>query len=253
MCINLPHPTDWQCVRTGVIYWKYIITGSDLTCAASELLSDRQLHHIAFFGGSWVHEHTGPVTSTVTQFEICNVVRSRIIFRINDKNASSIALYILSNLPFIISFHYFVVYRPINCKMTCFCDADVKRELKADVGAEDPGDLRLAGACTETKQSNVCEWKGAMVTLPCKMQKKSWHNKTGLKTKPNHSACSTALHRTKPSCHREMLTLFLMKASWDSWAKTKALVSSCYSWKCPFSWTFRSSSLLPRISKWGRS
>lgn len=36
--------------------------------------------------------------------------------------------------------------------MTLFCDIDIKCELKGDVGAEDPGDLRLAGACTETKQ-----------------------------------------------------------------------------------------------------
>lgn len=71
------------------------------------------------------------------------MVKYSIISRVNIKNASSFALWILIN---------FSVSCYINSKMAVFCDADVKCEWKGDVVAEDPSDLHLAGVCMETKQ-----------------------------------------------------------------------------------------------------
>lgn len=68
---------------------------------------------------------------------------NRSIFRVHIKNVLLFALCILCNLFLAAG----CCYIPVNCKMTVFCEADIrpKCKLKVDVGAKDPSDVGSTG------------------------------------------------------------------------------------------------------------
>lgn len=172
--------TDKACFIHSISVLFLEIRKSELTCAASVLLSNVQLQLITLYGGPWVQEHSGPVHFTVILFKICNVVQHRIIFRDNFKNTVSYATLALSNLFFAIN---------INGNMTFTTNESVSKcKCKGDIAAEDPSDpsdLCFAGTCIKTKQQ-ICMSR-RMHRLLCSIKGKCT---SGLKTKLNRSNCT---------------------------------------------------------------
>lgn len=116
-----------------------------LTCAVCVHLSDVQPHRAAFL--DWCVDQTGPVISTVVPSDAGDVPEDSVIFRVHDKDASPIALCVLGNL-------FGLCYILMDHKMAVNLYTDVRRkgEFKGDVGAEEPGDIRVTLDCVETKE-----------------------------------------------------------------------------------------------------
>jgi len=127
-----------------------VIPGSDLTCPV--LLSDDELHLVVtFYGESDVQEQGGPVDASVAGLEVRDVAKHAVVFGADVDVAFSappVALGILRHL---------AVVGGVDGNMA----VDAEGELKRDVAAEAPGDLR--GRRPEGRR-RMCVRKRAEVT-----------------------------------------------------------------------------------------